>query len=201
MTEVRAILFDMGGVLCRVDEAPVWLAWQQHTGVSGDELRRELYDRGLKSEFDSGLKAPGGVALFLATRWDVPFTTADWRRIWGLAVNADPAMDALAADIAQRLPCALASTTDKVHHEKLMPELSCLRAFKAQVVSYRVGYLKPDPMFYRACLDALGSEASHTLFIDDRPENVGGAVAAGMQGRLFKDIETLQADLARLGVG
>lgn len=200
MAEIRAILFDLGGVLCRVDEAPVWAAWQQHTGIGGDELKRELYDRGLKEEFDRGLKAPGGVALFLAARWDIAFAGADWRRIWGLAVTPDPAMDALAAELAARVPCALASTTDRVHHEKLSSELACLAAFKAQVVSYREGYLKPEPQFYRACLNALGSSAEHTLFIDDRPENVGGAVAAGMHGRLFKDIETLRADLARLGI-
>lgn len=200
MSDVRAILWDMGGVLCRVDESAVWEAWQQHTGISGDELRRELYDRGLKLEFDSGLKSPGGVALFLATRWEVDVSSADWRRIWGLAVAPEPEVDELAAAIAARTPCALASTTDKVHHEKLAGELKCLSAFRAQVVSYKVGHVKPHPNFYRACLDALGTEARHTLFIDDRLENVLGAVDAGMQGFRFTSMHELRKELARVGL-
>jgi putative hydrolase of the HAD superfamily len=200
MTAVKGVLFDLGGVLCHVDEAPVWQAWHQHTGISGDDLRAELYERGLKHEFDCGLKHPAGVAMFLATRWEVGLTSADWRRIWGLAVAPDPAMDALAAEVAARVPCALASTTDRIHHEKLGGELGCFSAFRAQAVSYKIGFVKPHPTFYREALELLGTSAPDTLFIDDKPENVDGARRAGMQALHFTGIDALRAELARRGL-
>ena len=200
MSAIRGVLFDMGGVLCRVDETRVWQAWHEHTGIPGEQLRLELYERGLKHEFDVGLKHPSGVALFLATRWEVDLSPADWRRIWGLAVEADPLADAFAAEVAAKVPCALASTTDRIHHEKLVPELACLSAFKAQVVSYQVGFAKPHSSFYRAALEALGTSAAETLFIDDREENVRGAMGAGVQALQFTSLDDLRAELQRRGV-
>ena len=200
MSAIRGVLFDMGGVLCRVDESRVWQAWHEHTGISGEELRAELYDRGLKHEFDTGQKHPAGVARFLATRWEVGLTSDDWRRIWALSVEPDAAMDAFAAEVARAVPCALASTTDMIHHENMQAQLACLASFKAQTVSYLAGQAKPHPTFYRKALEALGTPAHETLFIDDREENVAGARRAGMIAYRFTDIAALQAELARHGL-
>jgi FMN phosphatase YigB (HAD superfamily) len=197
---IEGVLIDMGGVLCDVDEQRAYAAWEAHTKIPGEVLRAELYDRGLKDEFDKGQKEPGGVSLFLKYRFEIALTKADWANIWGAAVSANEAMNAFARALAVHVPTALASTTDKVHHTKLQRELTCLELFKAQAVSYQIGYVKPDPRFYRHALDLLGTKPANTLFIDDREENVQGAVDAGMQGLRFTSLEKLRDDLARLGL-
>ena len=53
--------------------------------------------------------------------------------------------------------------------------------FDAVVISTEVGAIKPDPRMYAAALDALDARAEDCLFIDDRPCNVEGALAAGMR--------------------
>lgn len=70
--------------------------------------------------------------------------------------------------------------------------------FDAQVFSYEVGALKPDPRPYRAILAALGVEAAETLFIDDAPANVAGARAVGMRVHLFRGVEELLRELESL---
>ena len=141
---VAGVLIDMGGVLCDVDEARAYAAWEAHTKLPAEALRIELYDRGLKEEFDKGLKQPGGVSLFLKYRFEIEFSKADWANIWSAAVSANAAMDEFAKALAAQVPTALASTTDKVHHTKLKSELKCLELFRAQAVSYEIGYIKPD---------------------------------------------------------
>lgn len=191
---------DMGGVLCDVNEARAYAAWEAFTKLPAEALRVELYDRGLKEEFDKGLKQPGGVSLFLKYRFEIEFSKSDWADIWGAAVSANAAMDAFAAKLAALVPTGLASTTDKVHHTKLQGELTCLRQFRAQAVSYEIGYLKPDPRFYQRALDMLGTSPGNTLFIDDREENVQGALNVGLQALRFTGIDKLREDLARLGL-
>ncbi|MCC6464926.1 MAG: HAD-IA family hydrolase [Planctomycetes bacterium] len=200
MSAVSAVMFDLGGVLCRVDEAAVWRAWEERTGVAAAELQRELFDRGLKQEFDRGLKAPGGVARFLAARFDIRLDLAAWRDIWSRSVEADPEMDALAARVAARLPCLLASTTDAIHHEVLASQLGCLARFAGQAVSYRLGSVKPEPEFYRRAIFMLGAPAGSTLFVDDRPENVEGARRCGLQAVQFTGRDALRAELAARGL-
>ena len=200
MKGLKGILFDAGGVLCRLHEEDVFKAWEAKTGLAAETLRVELYDRGLKDEFDRGLKHPAGVALFLKYRFEIDLTRDDWSAIWNLAISPDPEMDEFARAVAVHIPSALASTTDPLHHSKMQSELTCLELFKAQGVSYEFGDLKPEPGFYRQAIEKLGTPAGETLFIDDKEENVQGAVDAGLLAVRFTGIDKLKEDLARFGL-
>ncbi len=72
--------------------------------------------------------------------------------------------------------------------------------FKVAFSSCYVGLRKPDPAIYRRALDILGSDPERTLFIDDRQENVDGALGAGMKSIRFAGAEMLRAELGKLGV-
>ena len=48
-----------------------------------------------------------------------------------------------------------------------------------------LGARKPDPLAYTAAVDRLGLPAGEVLFVDDLPENVEGAEAAGLPAVLF----------------
>jgi putative hydrolase of the HAD superfamily len=74
------------------------------------------------------------------------------------------------------------------------------RYFKVAFSSCYVGLRKPDAAIYRRALDILGSAPERTLFIDDRQENVDGAVAAGMKAIRFTGAEGLRKELDRLRV-
>lgn len=74
------------------------------------------------------------------------------------------------------------------------------RYFKVAFSSCYVGLRKPEPAIYRRALDILGSAPDQTLFIDDRQENVDGAVAAGMKAIRFTGAEALRSELEKLGV-
>ena len=49
--------------------------------------------------------------------------------------------------------------------------------FKVALSSCYLGLRKPDAAIYKRALDILGRPAERILFIDDRKENVAGAVA------------------------
>ena len=56
-----------------------------------------------------------------------------------------------------------------------------LERFDAAVISTQVGAIKPDARMYAAILKALKAEPGDCLFVDDKAENLDGAVDAGMQ--------------------
>ncbi|MGC1463167.1 MAG: HAD-IA family hydrolase [Terracidiphilus sp.] len=74
------------------------------------------------------------------------------------------------------------------------------QSFKVALSSCYLGLRKPDPAIYQAALDILGRPADRILFIDDRPENVDGAVKAGMKAIRFEGEDRLRKQLASLGV-
>ena len=75
------------------------------------------------------------------------------------------------------------------------------RFFDAMVVSWEVGLLKPDPAIYHLTLQRLGVAAADALFVDDRPTNVAGAEAAGLQGFRFAGEESVAALRERIARG
>jgi putative hydrolase of the HAD superfamily len=72
--------------------------------------------------------------------------------------------------------------------------------FDVALSSCYLGLRKPDLAIYKRALDILGRPAERVLFIDDRPENVGGAEAAGMRGIQFHGADALREELVILGV-
>lgn len=72
--------------------------------------------------------------------------------------------------------------------------------FEALVFSGDLGMLKPDEEIYRHLLGRLGAEASQVAFLDDRMDNVEGALALGIRAVPFTGAANARAELRRLGL-
>jgi putative hydrolase of the HAD superfamily len=72
--------------------------------------------------------------------------------------------------------------------------------FRVALSSCYLGLRKPDAAIYQTALDILGRPADRILFIDDRLENVAGAVKVGMKGIRFEGEAELSRELVSLGV-
>jgi putative hydrolase of the HAD superfamily len=72
--------------------------------------------------------------------------------------------------------------------------------FDVALSSCYLGLRKPDAPIYRRALDILGRPPERILFIDDRAENVAGAVSVGMKGIQFLGADSLRPELVGLGV-
>ena len=74
------------------------------------------------------------------------------------------------------------------------------QCFKVTLSSCYLGLRKPDLAIYLRTLDILGTPAERILFIDDRAENVAGAVKAGMKAIQFRNQEQLRGEFVSLGL-
>lgn len=73
-------------------------------------------------------------------------------------------------------------------------------AFGAVVNSSAVKAVKPDAAVYRSAAEAIGVVMGDCLFVDDRVENVLGALAVGMPAMRFTSAARLEATLRRVGL-
>ena len=67
-------------------------------------------------------------------------------------------------------------------------------------LSSEVGVAKPNPQAYERFVMQLGAKPEETLFVDDSPENVRGAKAAGLHAIEFTDTEELREQLPQYGI-
>jgi HAD superfamily hydrolase (TIGR01509 family) len=73
-------------------------------------------------------------------------------------------------------------------------------AFGVVVNSSNVRVMKPARAIYEAALEAVAAPAGDCLFVDDRPENVHGAIAVGIPAVRFTTAARLAATLRRVGL-
>lgn len=70
--------------------------------------------------------------------------------------------------------------------------------FDGVVVSSRIKMVKPEPQIYEYLLNEFQLDAAETIFIDDMPENLAAAAAAGIQTIRFIDPAQCERDLAHV---
>jgi epoxide hydrolase-like predicted phosphatase len=70
--------------------------------------------------------------------------------------------------------------------------------FDAVVISGRVGMRKPDAEIFRHTAELLGLDPDACVMVDDLPQNVRGAVAAGMAAVQHTDVDSTRAELEAL---
>ncbi|MFE2327585.1 HAD family hydrolase [Streptomyces sp. NPDC059385] len=197
---MKAVLFDMFGVIARVqsaesrgvlertaggDPSPFWEAYWSH---------RAAYDRGevtgpgywqkvcaqLGVPLDDGLTADL-IAADIAGWSEIDRSMVD---LLGLLAERG-----LALGLLSNIPEELAA-----HYEATQP---WLERFAVRGLSCRIGSAKPEPAAYRWCVRALGLPPGEVLFVDDRAENVRAARELGLRGHLFTSPEELKAVLFR----
>jgi putative hydrolase of the HAD superfamily len=72
--------------------------------------------------------------------------------------------------------------------------------FSAVVLSYEVGVMKPDRRISEAAAAKAGAPPAEVFYVDDREENVRGALAAGLDAVQFVGVDELGAGLRSRGV-
>lgn len=104
---------------------------------------------------------------------------ADFIAVWEDIFFPNPAMDVLVETLAAKVPLYLLSNTNCIHRESIHRDYPVFRHFRDAVYSYEVGLMKPDPSIFHLAAKKFGVDPTRTLYIDDMPENVKAAKAAG----------------------
>ncbi|HEY7125076.1 MAG TPA: HAD family phosphatase [Ktedonobacterales bacterium] len=95
---------------------------------------------------------------------------------------------------------AICSNTNALHIEFLETFSACFAEIHHPIYSHVAHVYKPDLAIYRAVEAATGQSAAEHLFLDDLPENVAGARAAGWDGICFETPEQVQQELIARGI-
>jgi putative hydrolase of the HAD superfamily len=97
---------------------------------------------------------------------------------------------------------AILSNLPRPLGEELRATSGFLEHFDHVTFSYELRVVKPDARIYRHAFEGLGVEPGEALFLDDRPNNVEGAQAAGLRAVLYSTWEEFVASdvAARYGL-
>lgn len=182
---IRAVIFDIGGVLERVADPDLELGakWRDRLGLDQaafsaamskvdpdrlaqtGEMREAEYRRRCAAEL--GLSAEQADE-FMADMWD-----------WYCG-ELDQDLMAFAASLRPRLRTAIISNSADGARREETGRYAFDRLFDPIVYSHEVGLAKPDPAIFELTCARMGLAPAQTIYIDDVPGHVAAAGTVGM---------------------
>lgn len=186
--DFHSIILDLGGVILNIDYHRTIRAFKALGMDDFEHHFTQLRQARLFDRYETGRISDAEFREGLRPHLHPDVTDTEIDDAWNAMLLDLPAarLDLL-RELAQGRRLFLLSNTNGIHirafHAQLQRThgLADLSGFFERVYySYRMGMRKPDPAIFRRVCDENGLDPSQTLFIDDSPQHVEGARAAGL---------------------
>jgi putative hydrolase of the HAD superfamily len=199
-TNIELIAFDLGNVLCTVDETTPAKKLAEISGLSWKAAHEIAFGKQHKLLFEGGRTSFADHAKRAIAKLGITMSVGEFTDLYDTALIPAEGMFPLVSRIAGAHRIALVSNTSEPHWEYAKRFLPFSAQLDPVIVSYSVGSMKPEPEFYKSLLDRSGVPADRILFVDDLKVNIEAARATGMHGHVFTSMAAFEAALADLGV-
>lgn len=198
---IRAIIFDLGGVLIGWDPRLLYRKLFDDD-ASIDHFFHEIDFHAWNLEQDRGRTFEEGVAELTARfpHYAEYIRAYDERYPETLTGALEPTVQVLQKLRQAGYPLYALSNWSAEKYEYARTRFEFLNWFDLIVVSAHVQLVKPDPRIFELLLERTGRRAEECVFIDDNEANVRAANALDFQGIRFETAAQLTADLRKLGV-
>jgi HAD superfamily hydrolase (TIGR01549 family) len=185
MIQIKAILLDIGGVLWHPKETPLSDRWAKRCGLSAKAFDQIVYHSEWGSQALVGnisgeeMWENIGKQLGLSPVEKSECEKEYWAGIWDIEF----------LDYCRTLKkYKLGIVSDAESNAREMCKAWVNEAlFDVIVFSAEVGVRKPHPLIFHSALGQLGVDASASVFIDDRENNVNGAKELGIHAIHYKN--------------
>jgi putative hydrolase of the HAD superfamily len=197
--DIRAVLFDWGGVLIENPASPLMNYCARAMGISVEQYTR-VHDRHAEP-FQKGQIPEETFWQQVCRDLGRPLPKAP--SLWGNAFRAVHSPRREVFEFADRLHAngyriALLSNTEAPAMEFFL-ELR-YGMFDFPIFSCVEGVRKPEKAVYEIAAHKLATPAGGCVLIDDNPSFIEGARRAGMKGIVYESLAQVKRDLSALGV-
>jgi putative hydrolase of the HAD superfamily len=182
---IRSVVFDLGGVLERVDdfEAVLGAAWRERLGMSPEEFRAalaaidpdNLSETGHMNEAEWTARCAASLRLSAAQTEEFRADVWDW-----YCGELDLELMAFAASLRSRVRTAIVSNSADGARREELSRYAFEAVFDPIIYSHEVGLAKPDPAIFELVCSRLGVAPAETIFVDDVPGHCEAARQVGM---------------------
>lgn len=202
---LRAVVFDIGGVLERVEDdawPEIWVRrWESRMGLapgafqaglarhspSGSMLLGEVSEAQMRAAYAAALGLSGDETdAMMAELWDAYCGELDVA-LRDFAASLRPSY--MTGILSNSADGARREEQRRYGFEELVDEI---------VYSHEVGLAKPDPRIYRLTEQRLGVQPEEVVFVDDAPTNVEAARQLGWTAVHHRDATQTIAEVTRI---
>ena len=196
---IRAIIWDMGGVLIRTEDPAPRAELAAQMGMTRKDL--EIIFFAGRSGTMAQLGEINTQQHIGNIRQELNLTPEEMDTIWDKFWEGDRLDGDLVnyiRDLKAQYKTGLLSNAFSNLREWIAKEGKFSDAFDDMVISAEVGLMKPDPRIYQLALEQLEVSPSEAIFVDDFLHNIDGAQSLGMHAIHFQNPDQVLGDIQRI---
>ncbi len=185
---IRAVVFDIGGVLEYTPRIGVLERWVELFGIPAEkfgELTSELWDGGAIGKITlEEIEKQLEIRLKVSKERIDEFMADVWKEYLG---TPNTELMTYIGTLQPDYKIGIISNSFVGAREK-EEELYQFSQFANPIIySHEVGISKPERRIYEITWEQLGVQPSEMIFVDDAPPNIAAANSFGIHGVLFKE--------------
>lgn len=191
---IEALVLDLGGVIIDIDYQLAADAFVRLGIPDFDALYSKARQSSLFDDFETGRISPADFRRQIRSLLNASIADEQIDAAWNAMLIGFP-LDRIEwlEKLAQRYPVFVLSNTNDIHIEAFLKlsdatlgEGRFTSIFRKCYFSSRIGMRKPDREIFDFVVEENRLDKSTTLFIDDSPQHVAGALDAGLQAALLQ---------------
>ncbi len=203
LPDIAAVIFDMDGLLFDTERLAVE-GWQRAGRAFGLPITAELVLRTVGRNTDDTRQileqALGAQIDFPGLRQIRVQYAEDYVTRHGVPVK-EGVCEILDVLTTCGMKCAVATSTERIHAEKLLAHANLLDQFDAIICGNDVTHSKPAPDIFLRAAAQLGVKPKQCAVLEDSASGIQAAANAGMLPWLVPDLVSPSAETLQLAAG
>jgi len=200
----KNILFDIGNVLIKLEQENAFKKLAKYINpltamliwAKKDEFMKEF--RSEQDLLETGKMTTQQFFSRLKGKIGLKMEYEQFEDAWCSMFSLKEDMIQFAVELSKNYKIFLLSNTNETHINHLFKEFPVFEFVSGTALSHELGYLKPDPEFFRKALEKLDIKSEESVFIDDSEINVKAASDVGITAFQFTSLEKLKTNLTAL---
>jgi HAD superfamily hydrolase (TIGR01509 family) len=198
---INCVISDLGKVILFFDNDIFFRKMAGFCPFSADEIALRIRrHKDIIRSFDTGKTEPEDFYREVVLMLDAKIGQETFFRFYNDVFTANAPVLDLLKKLKPSNTMILLSNTDVKRFGFVKKKFPAVFLFDHYVLSYEVGFMKPNPKIYKEALKKAGVPAEECVFLDDMPENIQEAQRLGMSAVLYVPQTDLEGRLKKLNM-
>ena len=191
--KVKALLFDLGGVIVDLDYKKTASAFENIGLKNAEKAYSQFNQTNLFNDFETGHISGEEFLAEVRKKIITQVSSSEITKAWNsMILGFQQAKLKEIIKLSEKVPCYLLSNTNEIHLsyiEQLLQEMGFkhfLNVFKSCYFSHQIRKRKPHKETFEWVLHQMNYDAQDVLFIEDSPQHIKGAKSAKLNTFYFK---------------